>query len=364
MKSFLRLALPAFVALCATLYAHPAYAAPGDCDGTSGDDTVVCDSPPSSPDDTAGLDLGSDVYTQEEGITTEYVGGDSLDDGSQANGNGGNDTLIINGDVNSCVDGDNVDGNGGNDRIVINGHVGCEVNGDYVDGDGGNDQIVINGEVDHEVSGDYSGLDGGDDTITINGSVGGDVYGDNALGDGGSDTIIINGSVAGDVYGDDGGPGGDDRVVIGADAEIGGTIYGDNGYDVLEFTSVLQSVLDGLNPGGGSLTINGHTYRWVDFEQLLGYIAELNLQVVYSRNGIVAVDVGDGIRIFNENGLVAFVSFVSLKPMQIGDVPLMYQSPNHSQGWYVLVSRVGADDFLVRIYDAGNSLQNEFTFNS
>jgi hypothetical protein len=365
MKLSLRLFLPVLIAVCAALYASSVYAAPGDCDGTSGDDTVVCSSDPGSPDEYVGLDLGDDTYIQDEGVTSEYVGGDSLDDGTEATGNGGNDTLVINGDVNSCVDGDNVTGNGGNDRIVVNGSVGCEVNGDYVGGDGGNDHITINGTVAHDVSGDYSDGNGGDDTIVVNGYVGGDVYGDSSLGDGGSDTFIINGTVAGEVYGDDlGAPGGDDYFIIGADAVIGGGLYGDDGYDTLEFTSVLQSILDGLNPSGGSLTFNGHTYTWHDFEQLIGYIAELHLRVFHSANGLVAVDVGDGVRIFNGNGLVAFVSFASLKSMQIGDVPLMYQSPNHSQGWYVLVSRVSADDFLVQIYDAGNSLQSQFTFNS
>lgn len=373
--NFVVRALVLIAVLAASLaQAAPAFAAPGDCDDpTAGihNSTVVCAIDPFTPDAVVGLDLGDDTYTQNSGVTTDSVSGDGLDDGTEATGNGGNDSITINGTVDFCVDGDNVDGDGGNDTIVINGHVVCVVSGDYADGDGGNDRIIVNGTVDSDVVGDDAGGDGGDDSITINGHVGGDVYGDEASGDGGSDTIVINGTVDGDVYGDDLGVGGDDHLIIGEDAEIDGTIYGDDGYDILEFRAIRQSVLDGLDPASGSITIGGITYFWQDFEQLIGYLEQLGFRALFSRNGIIAVDVFDGIKVYNGDSLVAFVAFSALKDLQPGAAGLVLQSAAHSEGWYVVVENLGTTDahtgnhqFQVSIFNVAGGLAGQFTFSN
>ena len=113
----------------------------GDCDGTPTDDSVTCSSDPLA-DTVVGLGLGNDTYTQDAGVTSDSVSGDGLEDGTESVGNGGNDSITINGTVLLCVDGDNVDGDGGNDTIIINGEVDCEVSGDYATGNGGADKIL------------------------------------------------------------------------------------------------------------------------------------------------------------------------------------------------------------------------------
>lgn len=351
-SSKLKFLRPLLISTCLVIVAGFCFATPtfaiGPCDdGTTSNDNIVCSADPVVPDDTIGLDLGDDTYTQNAGVTTEYVGGDSLADGNQASGNGGDDNITINGSVNTCVDGDNVDGDGGNDTIVINGAVHCVVTGDYVDGNGGDDTIIINGSVDHDVVGDDALGDGGDDTITINGSVGGGVYGDDSFGIGGNDTVIL-----------------------GAGADIAGDIDGQDGFDVLKFNFLLQSQLAGLDPSGGSLTINGHTYTWLNFEQLLGIIEELRYRTIFSRNGIVAVDALDGVKIFNANGLVAFLSFAALKDLNQGQQGLVFQSAAHSQGWYVVVTNIGQASetgnilYQVLVYDTNGALAEQFSFSN
>ncbi len=400
----------------------PAFAAPGPCDGTPADDPPITCSTDPTPDDQVGLGLGNDTYVQDAGVTSGYVGGDADEDGLESTGDGGNDHITINGTVTSCVDGDNVDGNGGDDTIIINGEVQCEVAGDFASGNGGNDTITINGEVFSAVSGDIALLDGGDDIITINGDVGGDVFGDESGGDGGddkitlassgtiagdvygdssggnggNDTITINGIVGGDVYGDwadgDGGndtiiingtvagsiyadavlgSGGNDRVELGAGADVGGIIDGEDGFDTLVFKFLLQSQLAGLDPASGLLTINGHTYIWTSFERLLGTLIaslqEVDLQLLFAGSGFTAADVGDGIRIFRGDTLIAFVPHTTLRSLAEGNAPVRFQA--EGQGWYVTVVNLGPsseqpyrETMLVKIFSPTGDLAAQFTF--
>lgn len=380
------------------LSASPAYAAPGDCDGTPADDAITCSSDPTNPDDIVGLGLGDDTYVQEAGVTSDYVGGDALEDGTESTGNGGDDHITIEGKVTSCVDGDNVDGDGGNDTIVVNGEVQCVVTGDYVNGKGGNDQITINGEVGSDVYGDDSGgnggndtitvgvngfvaghvigdfgsFNGGDDIITINGEVSGEVYGDDAFNRGGNDTIIINGIVGGNVYADVVvGIGGDDRVELGPNADIAGVINGESGFDTLVFKFLRQSQLNGLDPVVGTLTYNGHTYNWYNFERLLGTLQleiAQRLRTLFADSGLVAVDALDGVKVFKDDRLIAFISYASLSALNTNAGPLRYQS-DQSQGWYVTVVSLGAlpaqpgmESYQVTIFSPANVQAGQFTF--
>lgn len=416
--------LVTLVALVAStlVTATPAYAAPGPCDGTPANDPPITCSTDPTPDDQVGLGLGDDTYVQDAGVTSDYVGGDADEDGLESSGNGGNDHITINGIVTSCVDGDNVDGDGGNDTIIINGEVQCEVAGDYAGGNGGDDTITINGEVHSSVSGDIALLDGGDDIITINGDVGGDVYGDESGGDGGNDritlassgtiggdvygdssggnggndTITINGVVAGDIYGDwadgDGGndtivingtvagdiyadavlgTGGDDRVELGAGANVGGIIYGEDGFDTLVFTFLLQNQLNGLDPAGDSLTHNGQTYTWANFERLLGtLIAALKdslAELLFAGSGFTAADVGGGIMILRGDMLIAFAPHTTLRSLAQADEPFRLKA--EGQGWYVTMVNLGStaeqpyrETMQVTIFSPAGDLAAQFMF--
>src|SRR5688572_21633580 len=129
--------------------------------GTTGDDTILCDNNPSAPSG------------------QPFVAG----------GAGGDDTITINSDNQAYVSGDanttsstiGTVGAAGADTIIINGNTSAFVYGDDVNG----------------------GVTPGNDTITINGQAA-IVYGDSGAGTvvSGSDTITINGTVTTAVIGD------------------------------------------------------------------------------------------------------------------------------------------------------------------
>lgn len=398
----------------------------GDCDdGTPGDDSgpdaIQCIADPVVPDAVIGLGLGDDTFTQDAGVFTDAVFGDSLEDGDLNTGDGGNDDINVDGFSGGVV-GDFTDGNGGNDTITINGNV-SSVHGDLVTGNGGNDTIAVNGLVD-EVIGDLAVGDGGDDTIIINGIVN-DVVGDDVLGnggndtiiingtvsavvgddavgnggddliiingtvtnnvtgdcadlDGGDDTIIINGTVGGDVLGDCvAGAGGNDTVTLGENAIVVGIIDGEGGTDALEFEALTQAQLDamGLDPAGGNITIGGNTYTWLNFESLIGLLIELaeelaerGLRIFFSSAKLLAVEAEShaGINIFAEHGRVAYIPFDSLDSIPASGQT--YQTPN-SAGWHVTVFDLGADPvykghrlYQVNIYTSAGALAGQFTF--
>jgi len=225
---------------------------------------------------------GNDTITI-DGTVSAPVYGDLAIAAGETTVNGGHDTILVNGAVNSHVSGDFVgNGNGGDDTIIVNGSVDCVQGDELTSGNGGNDTITINGTAGC-VTGDtiYNSGNGGNDTITIRGTVG-EVQGDNIQQSslGGSDRIIISGTVTTSVFGDSGtsGLGGDDYVELQNGASIGGTIEGREGTDILAFAfsgigqperDTLAAAIAAASPAGGSLTIRGQTYTWVDFEQLL-----------------------------------------------------------------------------------------------
>jgi hypothetical protein len=314
--------------------------------------------------------LGDDTYVMDSGVTGGSVVGDGTDSGGVSVGNGGDDHIVINGEVGTGltpqVIGDNVTGDGGDDTIVINGHVDHTIWADDADGDGGDDTIIINGSVSGSVVGDYVDGDGGNDVIIVNGSTA-HIYGDDAGGVGGDDYIEVNGS-AGPI---DAG-GGADSVVIGEDAQISGLIDGSYGFDTLTFEALTQSEADALNPSGGSITINGHTYTWTDFESLIGLLIEQagrNLRVFFESGGLLAIESanGDGISVFNQSGRIAFISFASLNNLSV-DQSGSYNTAR-SGGWYVTVLNAGADPnhaghtlYLVSVYMPGGIRAALFSF--
>ena len=247
--------------LVAALPSGFAYA--GNCDdGTNAPEVITCIADPVIPDDDIGLGLGDDTFTDVAGVTIDSVSGDSLDDGSSNTGDGGNDDITINGDVNT-VDGDTTTEDGGNDSITINGKAGC-VSGDFVDGNGGNDTITINGDVSCSVSGDDASGKGGDDEIIVNntGTVG-DIYGDYAA-TGGDDKITIDGQ-AFSVVGDEVfiGDGGNDTIIVNGESffVVGDSAYnGDGAADTIYINGIVFAVMgDGASGNGGNdlIIING-----------------------------------------------------------------------------------------------------------
>jgi hypothetical protein len=364
------LSLATFFALLATALS-PLAAMAGDCDGTNLPDTINCTTSPSTGGDVViGLDAGDDTFTLGSAADSGSVVGDGTTTGGQTAGNGGDDRIVINGDVNvggtPQVIGDNVSGDGGDDTIIVNGTVSHTIWADDAGGDGGDDTIIINGSLTGSLVGDNVSGDGGDDTIIINGSAA-SIFGDDAGGVGGDDYIEINGS-AGDIHGE----GGADQVVLGEDASVTGTIDGGAGNDTLTFDALTQSQADALNPAGGSITINGHTYTWLNFENLLGMLAELierGLHVFFANDSVLAIEAnaGNGISIFAEHGRIAFVSYASLANLDTGD-SASYNTPK-SLGWYVTVVNLGADPnhaaktlYQVNVYNAGGGLAGQFTF--
>jgi hypothetical protein len=387
--------------LVATLFASTGWTtvALASCDdGDAAANNIVCDTDPVAADNYIGLGLGDDTYVQNDGVTTEIVDGDAQADGSASVGNGGNDHITINGTVLLCVNGDHVTGDGGQDTIIINGEVQCSVNGDGGDtNNGGNDRIEIHGEVTGSVYGDWATGNGGDDTIIIYGEVE-DVYGDDAGGDGGddkiviygevdyiygdevggapgSDTITIYGIVNDDIYADDGGfAGGDDVVIIGDGAYVGGTIFGDAGTDTLAFEMFTQAELDalGLDPAGGTITIGGNLFSWLDFERLVGLlqrIIESGVRIYYRSGLVFAADASDfsGISVFAPPGRIAFISYDVVDKLNSGDSRIF--KTNTSEGWYVVVTNLGQNPdapgnelFSVNIFNPAGISQGQFTF--
>jgi hypothetical protein len=207
--------------------------------------------------------------------------------GDVAQLNGGNDEINIYGTVTGVtvegefypgtVSGDQALGQGGADRISINGLVDGNVYGDEWVLNGGRDTITVRGTVTGSVDGDFQGTKGGDDTINVYGTVGGTVSGDTAV-NGGNDRIIVGGSVGGDVRGDalyGTGIGGNDQITLQGSANVAGVIDGEGGRDILTFKltgdaagdAAIAAAVAAQSPSG-SITYNGHTYRWQNFEEI------------------------------------------------------------------------------------------------
>jgi hypothetical protein len=358
--------------------------AAADCpDGDGSANTLTCTD--YDPNNWVG-GAGDDTMTQDD---TSYVE-------RAVSGGTGDDIIVINGEINEnpsfgdAVYGDGVIGGGGapggDDTITINGDVEGDVLGDgmlnVVGSDGGDDVIIINGSVDNNVTGDgilsLGDNSGGDDLIIINGYVDDNVLGDGTVSTsgestGGNDIIIINGEVEDDVladgvYGDDGSFGGDDLVIVSANGIIGGYMDGGDGFDILKLLFIPQATLNGLDPEGDSITWGSNYYEWFDFESLIGKIlAALDdtRSLIFLNDQALGLDEETGIKIYSNDGLVAFIPYADLASMTSGD-SLTYQAPN-SGGWYVVATDLGVNPdnggnhlYQISIYDAGGTLQGQF----
>jgi len=396
----------------------------GDCDGDNLDNDIVCAADPTTPDDEVGLGLGDDSITISPGVTVGpvspppygSVSGDGDEFGIASSGDGGSDLIIIDGTVNGPVMGDLVINTGGDDAIFISntGVVNGDLFGDdVITGDAGSDLIIIDGTLNGSVYGDMTILgDGESDFIVINGTVTGNVYGDNSFDNGGDDLIIITGMVAGDVYsdnftganGDDiiavdtpgtinggissgngdnviiifgavngtlHGPGsptgidagdGYDHVLLGNGAVINNLIDGGASIDSLYFDFLSMSDLVGQSAAGGTLTYNGQTYTWANFEQLVGLLAQIpssqtndNVKKA-NKNMCLVLGGATGIEVFSNLGTkIAFIPFASLPKLDVGDRGSLTLQASKSAGWFVEVFKLGS-------YDPDPSL-NWFQFN-
>jgi hypothetical protein len=266
--------------------------------GTAGNDTIVCDNNPAQPTQVvvAGGTGGNDTITVDSNNQLGIAGdGTVAGMGISSAAVAGDDTITVNGNTAAAVYGDflNTNVNGGADTIVINGSAST-VQGDTLTGSaiGGADSITINGTVTGAVTGDtYSfpsagDIDiGGGDTITVNGtagSVSGETFGATGTHVGGNDEIVIgetavvNGNVTGEINAT---VGGNDHITVEVGATIVGTISGGNAAgdnDLITFTGTtgdqagyaqLQALV-GCNPCSGTVTVDGQTYTFQNFEQL------------------------------------------------------------------------------------------------
>lgn len=180
-----------------------------------------------------------------------------------------------------------VTANGG-DTITVNGGT-VSSGGIAIAGGAQNDDIVINSgtvtATDHAIEGG-----GGNDTITVNGGSVTSTTGRAIRGRGGDDTITLNGGV---ITGNSvaiNPNAGSDTVVIGGNVTINGSINGGNNgsnIDILKFSvsvfateyQALSALLAAADPAAGSITINGFTYTWLNFENIENALGFIPVQV-------------------------------------------------------------------------------------
>jgi hypothetical protein len=222
-----------FLAVLALVISPPvlSLAAAGCPDGTAGNDNITCSvTPPTAGNSDNQIDtgLGSDIIVQAAGVTTRDIDADGQPTPDlRGEGNGGNDTITNYGLVTGSIAGDFVTGNGGADNIINYGTVQQKIMGDEALGAGGNDTITNRGVVENAINGE-----GGNDII---------INADN--GNGGADHILYL----------NGGPGTDTLVFR---------------YSSAALYNQVKAALVGKSPASGSITINGQTFTWFNFEQI------------------------------------------------------------------------------------------------
>lgn len=246
-----------------------ALASQADCDGTTGDDTIVCSADPNVPDQQVDGDLGNDTITVDAGVTVTFIDADGEISGvdNPGAGNGGNDVIVNDGTVTVAISGDYVTGAAGNDTITNNGTAGS-ILADDVATTSGNDIITNNGTVVTNIVADNTSLTPGNDSVTNNGQVGG-----NITTGGGTDSVTVGST--GDVVGNIDAGDGNDAVTMNDGAMVGGIVDGGAGTDTLTFQfndpaegAAAALALAALSPAGGTITFGGQTYTWINFEQL------------------------------------------------------------------------------------------------
>jgi len=213
----------------------------------------------------AATGTGGDIVVCNASDTDGYTGTVNGDDitvpaGATVSNTGTNDTIVT---------------NGGGDTITINGG-SVTSGGKAIRAGSGSDTITINSGT---VTADSHAIEGqgGNDTIIVNGGNITSTTGRAIRGLGGNDTITLNGGTITGVTTAINANAGDDIVTIGGNVVVNGIIDGGNGgsnNDALVFTmavpesqlNALQTALLAKNPANDSITINGLTYTWSNFE--------------------------------------------------------------------------------------------------
>jgi hypothetical protein len=199
--------------------------------------------------------------------------------GNWISGGGGNDTMINNGTMYGVLAGEN-GSNGitdGDDIIINNGSIlNCALycNAGMVGGFG-NDTLSNNGLLEGIMSGGAGG-----DILVNRGTIQQDIYGDatgvlspvqECVELSGNSTIINSGTVGGTIWAgclndtvalEPGANGGSDNYLL---------IKGETGDDtlVLSFEDAAVDAAVLANASSGSVTIDGQTFAWVDFEHIV-----------------------------------------------------------------------------------------------
>lgn len=219
---------------------------------------------------TAQADCAVTGTTGSGGEIVMCTGSDT--DGYDGTPNGDDITVPVGATVDHPTS-DTIDLVGGDDVMLISG--GTITSGsDAVETGSGNDTVTMTSG---SVTGDSDGfrLQGGDDSIIVTGGI---ITGtaDQGIQTGpGNDYISIsNATVTGD--GALEGESDNDIIELGDNAVVNGLIDGGSETDILRFSmavapgdlSSVQSALASANPASGSITINGLTYTWIDFESI------------------------------------------------------------------------------------------------
>lgn len=327
------------------------------------------------------------------GYASEIVGNEAISDDGTAIASG-DDTIIVYGAVIS-VTGDwahplsgpgNVAIASGDDTIIVFGP-SIEIIGDVADGDtataSGDDLLVNYGETGY-MFGDAAFSDtgtttaSGDDTIINYGIVHDNIIADFAhsfglppgtdpTGNGtttGNDVVVNHGVVEGDVLMG----GGNDRVIIVNGAPVLGIMNGGAGTDRLTFELASANYMDqyttlaawanalvAQNPAGGTIIINGVTFTWLNFEDLMTHfrlLAACNLwpaQVFYPNADTIDVW---GPLTANQGFHVATIDRRTLTHNPAGQ---RFEHPETARGWYVMVYWVN-DHYQINVYDQNDTL--------
>ncbi len=270
---------------------------PDGYDGTvNGDDITIQPGATVNGSDGIETDSGNDSITMLGGtvdVTDDGLSGDDDDDlivvsagtiiaaGDGIHGRGGSDTIRIHGGtitagdnaINGGSSADVITMTGGSITTTIDGPVGA------INGEGGSDVITVTGGT---IIGATESLKGGSgsDTITV---TGGDLTAiDEEVIDADGDDDVISLANATLTVTDLGRPvvtadSGNDEVTLQDGLVFNSFFDGGDDFDTLVFAmtvpvdeiAALAAALAAADPAGDSLTINGTTYDWVDFEELV-----------------------------------------------------------------------------------------------
>jgi hypothetical protein len=340
-----------FILMAALLLPLSVQAQAGQCDGTSGNNTINCTANPTTPNINIDANLGNDIITVAAGVQVGDIYGDGMavstlieaSGSAPSIGNGGSDIITNNGVVigDNNIVGDYVTvligngGNGGSDTIINNGPA-YNLIGDFATGNGGDDTITNNSSV-YTIIGDGladDGSGGDDDIVNSEGAVAYYIAGDGKLndednnGNGGEDTITNDGTVLVDIFGDaiveenatfPSGRGASDEIRNAG--RVGGVIYAEGGDDFVRLWDGSNGGTDNLlpidggtgndrlafeldyttinqlygTPAAGIATLDGQSFQWVNFEQIL----DVPLPVLTAPTGTINTNYGNPNYVWN-----------------------------------------------------------------